>query len=72
MERVKYGCHDVLMISMSLSNTAILNINGADYCCIINGISKNVAISLLQNADVTEKKWNIVKDDSSLLCIKDG
>ena len=29
------GYHDVLM-SISLSNTAILNITGADYCCIIN------------------------------------
>ena len=66
------GFHDVLMISMSLSDTAILNINGADYCCIINGISKNVAINLLQNADVTEKKWKIIKHNSSLLCIKDG
>ena len=28
--------HDLLMISMNLSDTAILNIKGADYCCIIS------------------------------------
>ena len=26
------GCHDVLMMSMNLSNTAILTINSGDYC----------------------------------------
>ena len=34
-------CHDLLMIYMNLSDIAILNINGSDYCCIISGISKN-------------------------------
>ena len=28
--------HDLLMISMILSNIAILNIKGSDYCCIIS------------------------------------
>ena len=32
------GCHDVLTMSKNLSNIAILNINGIDYRCIINGI----------------------------------
>ena len=31
--------HDLLM-SMNLSNIAILNIKSADYCCIISAISK--------------------------------
>ena len=35
------GCHDLLMTSMNLSNIVILNIKGADYCCIISGISKS-------------------------------
>ena len=34
------GCHDVLMMSMSLSNIAILSINGVDCHCIIKGFSK--------------------------------
>ena len=33
----------------------VLNVKSADYCCIISGISKNVAINLMQNADWTEK-----------------
>ena len=40
-------CHDLLMMSMNLSDIAILNIKGSDYCCIISGISKSEAITLL-------------------------
>ena len=49
------GCHEVLMMSMNLSNIVILNIHGADYCCIISGISKSEAVSLLQKDDLKEK-----------------
>ena len=48
-------CHDLLMMSMNLSDIAILNIKGSDYRCIISLISKNEAISVTQNADLTEK-----------------
>ena len=47
------GCHDLLMMSMNLNDIAILNIKSADYCCIIGGISKSVAVSLMQNTDLT-------------------
>ena len=53
--------HDLLMMSMNLSNIAIANIKGSDYCCIISFISKNEAIILIeainvsQNADLTKK-----------------
>ena len=60
------------MMSMNLSNIAILNINGADYCCIFNENCKNEDTNLLQNADLSLKKWNIIKHNCSLLCIKDG
>ena len=47
---------------MNLSNITILKITNADYCCIISGIiSKSEAIHLLQNTDLTEKRWNIIK-----------
>ena len=46
-------CHDLFM-SMNLSDIAILNIKGYDYCCIISLISK-YDLNLLQNADFTEK-----------------
>ena len=45
-------CHDLLMMSMKLSDIYILNIKNANYCCIINGISKNEAIKLLQNIEL--------------------
>ena len=48
-------CHDLLMMSMNLSDIAILNIKSVDYHCIISRISKNEAINLMQNANLTEK-----------------
>ena len=44
------------MMSVNFSNIAILNIKGSDYRCIISLISKNEAINLMQNADLTKKK----------------
>ena len=44
------------MMSMNLRNIAILNIQGADYCFIINRISKSETIDLIQNIGLTEKK----------------
>ena len=39
---------------MNLRDIAILNIKGSDYRCSISLISKNEAIKLTQNADLTE------------------
>ena len=39
------------MMSINLSDIAIIKIKSSDYCCIINLISKNDAINSLQNAD---------------------
>ena len=49
-------CHDILIISINLNEIAILNINGAGYCSIINRISKSDALNLLKNVNLTEKK----------------
>ena len=43
------------MMSIKLNNNDILNIKGADYCCIISRTSKSEAINLMQNIDLTEK-----------------
>ena len=48
-------CYDLLMMSINLSNIAILNIKGSGYRRIISLISKNEAIKLMQNADLTKK-----------------
>ena len=39
-------CYDVLLMYLNLSNIAILNIQGADYSCIINRISESKAMAL--------------------------
>ena len=51
----------MLMMSMNLSDIAILNTSGADYHCTISETSKNDNIDLLQNIDLSEKKSNIIK-----------
>ena len=44
------SCHAVLIMSMKLSDIALL-----DNRCIISGISKSEAINLMQDIDLTEK-----------------
>ena len=43
------------MMSINLSDTAILNIKRTDYRCIISGISKNEVVNLMQNINLIEK-----------------
>ena len=45
----------LLMMSVNFRDIAVVNIKGSDYCCIISLISKNDAVNLMQNADLTEK-----------------
>ena len=52
-------CHDLLMMSMNLNDIAILNIKDSDYSCNISLISKNEAINLIQNADLTKKSGTL-------------
>ena len=40
-------CHDLLLMSINLSDIVILNIKVSDYCCIMSLISKNEAINLI-------------------------
>ena len=64
-------CHDVLMMSMNLSDIAILNINVADYRCIINGIIKTEVINPMLKVDLNEKKGTLQSIIFFLSCIKD-
>ena len=50
---------DVMMMSMNLSDIAILNINGAGNHCIITGISNSEAINLIQNIHLSEKRGTL-------------
>ena len=54
-------CHDLLMMSINLSDIAVLNIIGSDYGCIISFISKNEATNFMQNADLTEKSRALLR-----------
>ena len=47
--------HDVLMTSYELKNIAILKVKGVDYRCILWGISKNEAASILNNSTLKNK-----------------
>ena len=51
--------HDLLNMSMDLSDIAILNIEGSDYCCVISRITKNEAIRLIHNANLIEKSGTL-------------
>ena len=49
------GCHDVSMIVQNLDNFLILRVKSVDYrCCVVN-MSKNDAISLLNNSLLDNK-----------------
>ena len=52
-------CHDLLMMSINLSDIAVLNIKGSEYHCIISLICKNEAIKVMNNADLTEKSGTL-------------
>ena len=47
-------CHNLLMMSMNISDIAIINIKSTDDCCIIIGISRKEAVDLMLNIDLTE------------------
>ena len=47
------------MMSMNLSNIAILKIKNTDCCCIIARISKSEAINLMKNIDLTKKSGTL-------------
>ena len=64
-------CHYLLMMSPNLIDIAILYIKGCNYRCIISLISKNDAINLMQNADLTEKKEHY-KTQKFIITYKNG
>ena len=49
-EHVCNKCHDLLTMTYSLKNIAILNAKGATFRCILMGISKNEDLKRLNNS----------------------
>ena len=48
-------CHDVLMTAYEFKNIAILNIKGADFSCILWGVSRDEAVNRLNNFVLEDK-----------------
>ena len=44
------GCHDLTMLSINISDIAIITVKNVDYRCIIYKTSKSEAINLLNNS----------------------
>ena len=44
------GCHDLTMLSVNISNIAIITIKNVDYCCIIHNISTSEVIKFVKNS----------------------
>ena len=42
------GCHDLTMLRVNISNTAIITVKNVYCCCIIDNISKSEVIHLLK------------------------
>ena len=54
-DSVRYSCHDLTMLCLSISDIAIITVNGVDYCCINHDISKSEAINLLKNHKLEDR-----------------
>ena len=48
------GCHDLTMLSVTISDIAIITVKNVDYCCIIHN-SKSEAIHLLKIVGIYKK-----------------
>ena len=48
-------CHDVSMTAYELKNIAILNTKGADFRCVLWGISRGEAVNRLNNSVLEDK-----------------
>ena len=51
------GCHDLTMLSVNISDIAIITVKNVDYRCIIHNISKSEAINLLENSVLEDRGY---------------
>ena len=66
------GPHDLLMMSMNLSDITVLKIYGVDCRCIITRISKSEAINLMPNIDLNEESGTLSKYKKFIFKYKNG
>ena len=48
------GCHDLMMLRLNISDTAIITVKRVDYHCITHDINKFEAIHLLENYELDD------------------
>ena len=51
------GCHDLTMLSIIISDIAIVTVKNVDYLCIIHNISKSEATDLLKYSVVVDRGY---------------
>ena len=51
------GCHDLAMLSVNISDIAIITVKNLHYRCIIHNISKSKAINLLENSVLEDRGY---------------
>ena len=56
-DSVSNGCHDLTMLSVNISDIAIITVKNVDYRCIIHNISKSEAINLLKNSVLEDRGY---------------
>ena len=50
-------CHDLTMLSVNISDIAIITVKNVDYYCIIFNISKSKAINLLGKSVLEDSEY---------------
>ena len=51
------GCHDLTVLSVNISDIAIITVKNADYRCITHNISKSKAINLLNDSVLEDRGY---------------
>ena len=54
---VSNGCHDLTMLSVNVSDIAIITVKNVDYCCTIHNVRKSEATNLLQNSVLEDRGY---------------
>ena len=57
ISRLHNGCHNLTMLSVNISDIAIITVKNVDYRCIIHNISKSEAINLLKNSVLEDRGY---------------
>ena len=51
------GCNNLTLLSVNISDIAIITIKSVSYCCIIHDISKSGPINLLKNSVLEDRGY---------------